>query len=97
MVHDPYVKQKNQKLVVLDNKTWLKYNKYLRTSVLQAHLSSKFGSQAPNHFNEAWALDWLHGATPLWSLVAMVACGNQCKPFSIVTPTRANSEGKLQG
>ena len=32
----------------------------------------------------------------LWSLVAM-AFGNQCKPFSIVTPTRANSEGKLQG
>ena len=27
----------------------------------------------------------------------MVAFGNQCKPFSIVTPTRANSEGKLQG
>ena len=27
----------------------------------------------------------------------MVAYGNQCEPFSIVTPTRANSEGKLQG
>ena len=45
----------------------------------------------------AGALDRLHGATPLWSLGAMVACVNQCKPFSIVTPTRANSEGKLQG
>ena len=26
----------------------------------------------------------------------MVAFGNRCEPFSIVTPTRANSEGKLQ-
>ena len=43
----------------------------------------------------AGALDRLHGATPLWSLVAMVAFGNQCEPFSIVTPTRANSEGKV--
>ena len=35
----------------------------------------------------AGAIDRLHGATPLWSLLAMVACG---KPLSIVTPTRAN-------
>ena len=26
-----------------------------------------------------------------------VHCPHQCKPFSIVTPTRTNSEGKLQG
>ena len=36
------------------------------------------------------------GYAPLESS-AMVAFGNQCEPFSIVTPTRANSEGKLQG
>ena len=36
------------------------------------------------------------GYAPMES-TAMVAFGNQCEPFSIVTPTRANSEGKLQG
>ena len=55
------------------------------------------GKPALTRVPRAGALDQLNGATPLWSLVAMVACGNQCKPFSIVTPTRANSEGKLQG
>ena len=34
------------------------------------------------------------GYAPLKSN-AMVAFGNQYEPFSIVTPTRANSEGKL--
>ena len=36
------------------------------------------------------------GYAPLES-TAMVAEGNQCEPFSSVTPTRANSEGKLKG
>ena len=34
------------------------------------------------------------GYAPLES-TAMVAYGNQCAPFSIVTPTRANSEGQI--
>ena len=34
------------------------------------------------------------GYAPLES-TAMVAFGNQCEPFSIVPPTRANSEGRL--
>ena len=55
------------------------------------------GKPALTRVLRAGALDRLHGAAPLWSLVAMVAFGNQCEPFSIVTPTRANSEGKLQG
>ena len=55
------------------------------------------GKPALTRIQRAGALDRLHGATPLWSVVAMVGCANQCKPFSIVTPTRANSEGKLQG
>ena len=50
------------------------------------------GKPALTRVPRAGALDRLHGATPLWSLVAMVACGNQCKPFSIVTPTRTKGK-----